>query len=76
MISQVSLPPKDQQHVDRLGLFYFARPQNDLELHTVPSPLLQREGFTQNEFERQGLPVPTMGGESVMAMDGYGLNRL
>jgi hypothetical protein len=50
--------------VDRLGLLYFARPQNDLRLNTIDSQVLTREGFTQNEFERGGHPVPTMGGES------------
>lgn len=60
---QVSLPPRDQRHVDRLGLLYFARPQNDLKLNTIDSPVLKREGYTQNEFERGGHPVPTMGGQ-------------
>lgn len=60
-IHRVSLPPKDQRHVDRLGLLYFARPQNDLVLSTVASPLLKREGYTQNEFEKGGHKVPTMG---------------
>lgn len=55
------MPPKDQRHVDRLGLLYFARPQNDLVLKTINSPVLRREGFTQNEFEKGGHPVPTMG---------------
>jgi hypothetical protein len=30
-------------------------------LKTIDSPVLKREGFTQNEFERGGHPVPTMG---------------
>ena len=55
------MPPKDQRHVDRLGLLYFARPQNDLVLNTIDSPVLERQGFTQNEFEQGGHPVPTMG---------------
>ncbi|EIW66655.1 flavonol synthase [Tremella mesenterica] len=59
-IHRVSVPPKDQQHVDRLGLLYFARPQNDLVLNTIDSPVLKREGYTQNEFEKAGVPVPTM----------------
>lgn len=62
-IHRVSLPPPDQRHVDRLGLLYFARPQNDLVLSTVDSPLLKREGFTQNEFEKGGHRVPNMGGK-------------
>jgi hypothetical protein len=60
--SQVHLPPKDQQHVDRLGLLYFARPQNDLKLNTIDSPVLKSEGYTQNEFELGRHHVPTMGG--------------
>lgn len=57
----MSLPPQDQRHVDRLGLLYFSRPQNDLVLNTVDSPVLKREGYVQNEFERGGHKVPTMG---------------
>lgn len=63
-VHRVSLPPVDQRHVDRLGLLYFARPQNDLVLKTIDSPVLKREGFTENEFEKGGHQVPTMGGES------------
>ncbi|CDO71806.1 hypothetical protein BN946_scf184939.g30 [Trametes cinnabarina] len=59
-IHRVAAPPKDQEHVDRLGLLYFSRPHNDVKLETVKSPVLQREGFTQNEFEKSGNPVPTM----------------
>ncbi|WWD19329.1 hypothetical protein CI109_103788 [Kwoniella shandongensis] len=60
-VHRVSVPPKDQNQYDRLGLLYFARPQNDLPLATVDSPLLKREGFSQNEFEQGGHKVPTMG---------------
>jgi hypothetical protein len=49
--------------VDRLGLLYFARPNNDLPLKTIDSPVLKREGYTQNELEATGNRVPTMGGE-------------
>ena len=67
-MKQVALPPKDQRHVDRLGLLYFARPQNDLVLKTVDSPVLKRAGATQNEFEAGGYPVPTMGGEKTLRL--------
>ncbi|KAK6815698.1 hypothetical protein PG987_016464 [Apiospora arundinis] len=60
-IHRVALPPADQRHVDRLGLLYFSRPQNDVVLKTIDSPVLKREGFVQNEFEAGGHPVPTMG---------------
>ncbi|TRM65261.1 hypothetical protein BD626DRAFT_488191, partial [Schizophyllum amplum] len=60
-IHRVTVPPKDQQHVDRLGLLYFSQPHNHIQLNTVTeSPVLQREGYTQNEFEKSGNPVPTM----------------
>ena len=37
------------------------RPNNDVRLNTVAeSPVLQREGYTQNDFEKTGNPVPTM----------------
>lgn len=54
------MPPKDQRNVDRLGLLYFSRSQNDFVLNTIDSPVLKREGYTQNEFESGGHPVPTM----------------
>jgi len=59
-IHRVSSPPKDQEHVDRLGLLYFSRPHNDVRLATVDSPVLKREGFTQNKFEASSHEVPTM----------------
>ncbi|KAJ3900730.1 Clavaminate synthase-like protein [Lentinula edodes] len=60
-IHRVAVPPIDQQHVDRLGLLYFSRPHNDIPLATIKdSPLLQREGYTGNDFEVSGHPVPTM----------------
>ena len=37
------------------------QPHNDIILNTVAeSPVLQREGFTQNGFEKSGDPVPTV----------------
>ncbi|KAM0327308.1 hypothetical protein ACHAPQ_007484 [Fusarium lateritium] len=57
----VSVPPKDQRHVDRLGLLYFSRAVNDLRLGTIDSPLLKSAGSTRNEFEAGGHEVPTMG---------------
>ncbi|SPJ72666.1 related to gibberellin 20-oxidase [Fusarium torulosum] len=60
-VHRVSVPPKDQRYVDRLGLLYFSRAVNDLKLGTIDSPVLKREGCTNNEFEAGGHPVPTMG---------------
>ena len=40
------------------------RPNNDVPLATVKqSPVLQREGFTENAFEKNGEHVPTMEGK-------------
>lgn len=83
ILGRVAVPPKDQQHVDRLGLLYFSRyvgcrscltvwylnpvlfsPNNDVPLKTITeSPVLREQGFTQNEFEKSGNPVPTMESE-------------
>ena len=60
-IHRIAVPPKGQQHVDRLGVLYFSRPRNDLNLSTE-SPVLLRNGFTQNQFEVTDNPVPTMVG--------------
>ncbi|KAJ7066217.1 Clavaminate synthase-like protein [Mycena amicta] len=60
-IHRVHPPPKDQQHVDRLGLLYFSRPHNHIKLATVrDSAVLRREGYLKNPFEASGNPVPTM----------------
>ncbi|KIP06265.1 hypothetical protein PHLGIDRAFT_128393 [Phlebiopsis gigantea 11061_1 CR5-6] len=60
-IHRVTSPPKDQEHVDRLGLLYFSRPNNHVRLETIKeSPVLHREGFTQNNFEKGENSVPTM----------------
>ncbi|KAK6980771.1 hypothetical protein R3P38DRAFT_3118001 [Favolaschia claudopus] len=60
-IHRVMPPPRDQQHVDRLGVLYFSRPHNDVKLATIQdSPVLQREGYVKNPFEASGNPVPTM----------------
>ena len=44
-IHRVVAPPPDQAHLNRLGVLYFVRPEDDLELRTVPSPLLERLGL-------------------------------
>ena len=42
------------------------RPNNYVRLETIKdSPVLQREGFTQNSFEKDGNSVPTMEGALV-----------
>ncbi|KAK0462574.1 gibberellin 2-oxidase [Desarmillaria tabescens] len=49
-IHRVVRPPPDQTHLERLGLFYFARPGNDVPMVPAPSPVLFREELmTENE---------------------------
>ncbi|KAF5389157.1 hypothetical protein D9757_004944 [Collybiopsis confluens] len=68
-VHRVTVPPHDQQHVDRLGLLYFSRPHNDEVLSTIKeSPVLQREGYTQNDFERSENAVPTMEGKLIKSL--------
>ncbi|KAH9907097.1 Clavaminate synthase-like protein [Epithele typhae] len=60
-VHRVAAPPKDQEHVDRLGILYFSRPNNEVKLETIKdSPVLQREGFVKNPFEESSNPAPTM----------------
>lgn len=53
---RVVRPPEDQTGVDRLGLFYFVRPGDDVDIKPVASPLLKRLGLVssdQPDQERQ-----------------------
>ena len=44
-IHRVVRPPADQSHLHRLGLFYFVRPGDDVDMVPAPSPVLRREGL-------------------------------
>jgi len=69
-IHRVVAPPPDQAHLDRLGVLYFVRTEDKLELKTVPSPLLERLGL-KNEPEG---PVLTAG-EWVKARVARGVDK-
>jgi len=43
-IHRVVAPPPDQAHLDRFGVLYFVRPNDDVELKGVLSPVMEREG--------------------------------
>jgi isopenicillin N synthase-like dioxygenase len=63
-IHRVIRPPEDQAHIHRLGLFYFLRPGNEVDIKPAPSPLLKRLGLVaQNSEERE----PVRGLEYVRA---------
>ncbi|KAF2715734.1 2OG-Fe(II) oxygenase superfamily protein [Pleomassaria siparia CBS 279.74] len=53
---RVQRPPKDQAHIHRLGLFYFVRPGDEVDIKPAPSPLLRRLGLVGDDSE-QGEPV-------------------
>ncbi|BCR87759.1 uncharacterized protein ACHE_40323A [Aspergillus chevalieri] len=59
-IHRVHAPPPDQAHVDRLGVLYFARPNNHVILDPIQnSPLLNELGLTQNAFTELGQHLTT-----------------
>ncbi|KAM0544380.1 hypothetical protein ACHAPJ_011839 [Fusarium lateritium] len=53
-IHRVVRPPEDQAQKPRLSLIYFARPEADINLEPVSSPLLQRLGLQdiKQQFSR------------------------
>lgn len=44
-IHRVVAPPRDQAHLDRLGVLYFVRAGDDVRLRGAESPVLRREGL-------------------------------
>lgn len=61
---RVVRPPEDQLGGNRLGLFYFVRPGNEVDIKPAPSPLLKRLGLVD---ERQEEAAPVKGLEYVRA---------
>ncbi|CAG8961286.1 hypothetical protein HYFRA_00013565 [Hymenoscyphus fraxineus] len=54
-VHRVHVPPQDQAHIDRLGVLYFARPNNHVYLDPITnSPVLQRTEKTSNPFTALG----------------------
>jgi isopenicillin N synthase-like dioxygenase len=57
-LHRVMAPPKDQVHMDRLGLLYFVRPTDKLPWKSLDSPFLRRAGYaksTENDRDMSGL---------------------
>ena len=46
---RVTRPPEDQVGGDRLGLFYFVRPGDEVDIAPAPSPLLRKLGLVKQE---------------------------
>lgn len=60
-VHRVVRPPEEQAGEPRLSLIYFARPQADVKLRPVESPLLRRLGL-QREGEEKGVDGVTAEG--------------
>ncbi|ERS96085.1 naringenin,2-oxoglutarate 3-dioxygenase [Sporothrix schenckii 1099-18] len=59
-IHRVHAPPADQAGIDRLGVLYFARPNNQVVLDPLTnSPLLKRLGYESNAFTELGQHLTT-----------------
>jgi hypothetical protein len=54
-------PPPDQVQLERLGLFYFARPGDEVDIVPAPSPLLKRLGLLMGEEAKPQTPVKGYG---------------
>lgn len=52
-VHRVVRPPPDQAHLHRLGLFYFVRPGDNVNMVPAPSPVLRREGLLTDESENR-----------------------
>jgi len=58
-VHRVHVPPRDQAHLDRLGVLYFVRPNNDVLVEVVPkSPVLEAEGVYAKLAAEKDRPAP------------------
>ncbi|KAL2212636.1 Clavaminate synthase-like protein [Sarocladium strictum] len=72
-VHRVVAPPPDQAGIDRLGVLYFARPEDSLELRPVDSAVLQRLGYEADEEAK--LVSGITAGEWVKARVKAGVNK-
>lgn len=47
-VHRVVVPPPDQQGIDRLGVLYFVRPEDDVQLRPIESEVLKRLGYNES----------------------------
>ncbi|XDG09220.1 hypothetical protein ABKA04_008835 [Annulohypoxylon sp. FPYF3050] len=71
-IHRVVAPPPDQAYIDRLGVLYFVRPEDSLELRPVVSDVLARLGYDKTT---DGSAVGITAGEWVKARVARGVTR-
>ena len=50
-IHRVVAPPPDQADIDRLGVLYFVRPEDDVKLTPIKSAVLEKLGYTKTSDE-------------------------
>jgi len=50
-IHRVVAPPPDQADIDRLGVLYFVRPEENVVLNPIQSPVLEKLGYTKTRDE-------------------------
>lgn len=72
-VHRVVAPPPDQANVDRLGLLYFLRPEDDLELRPVESEMLTRLGYKPDPETQTAVGITA--GEWVKARVKSNVNR-
>ncbi|KAK7417240.1 hypothetical protein QQX98_004674 [Neonectria punicea] len=72
-VHRVVVPPPDQTGITRLGVLYFVRPENDLELKPVQSSVLERLGYQPDEDTQ--LAAGITAGEWVKARVRSGVNK-
>ncbi|KAI1872033.1 uncharacterized protein JN550_004236 [Neoarthrinium moseri] len=71
-IHRVVAPPPDQAEVDRLGVLYFVRPEDTLELRPVESSVLERLGYNKTT---DGSAIGITAGEWVKARVAKGVAK-
>ena len=54
-IHRVVAPPPDQANIDRLGVLYFVRPEDNMELKPVESAVLRKLGLEPEKGGAQGI---------------------
>ncbi|KAI1811472.1 Clavaminate synthase-like protein [Poronia punctata] len=72
-IHRVVAPPPDQAELDRLGVLYFVRPEDQLELRPVVSNVLERLGYTSEGSDNGAVGITA--GEWVKARVAKGVAR-
>ncbi|KAI1379611.1 Clavaminate synthase-like protein [Hypoxylon crocopeplum] len=71
-IHRVVAPPPDQADIDRLGVLYFVRPEDSLELRPVVSSVLERLGYNKTT---DGSAVGITAGQWVKARVARGVSK-